>query len=284
MTAWTRATSRLAVGLALAVAMAGSAYAQGRGGRGQAPEPEPLRWRFMGPSVGNRIAAVAGVPGDPITYYAGAASGGVWKSTDGGATFVADLRRPAGRRDRRARRRADRPQRSVWAGTGEAWVIRDERRDRRRHLQVHRRRRDLDAHGPRRDRPHRPHHRPPDRSRTSSTSARSGGSPVRSRSAASSRPPTAADLDAQSLFVDPNTGCSGLVDGRERSERADGRHVAGRDAHAGRCSAAGRAAASTSRTTAARSGRRSTHTGCRSRRSARSTSPSRRRTRSASTR
>ncbi len=43
-----------------------------------------FRFRFVGPKVGNRIAAVAGVPGDASTYYAGAASGGVWKSTDGG--------------------------------------------------------------------------------------------------------------------------------------------------------------------------------------------------------
>ena len=88
---WT-AAARVMLALATLVAPAG---AQGRGGRGQAPEPEPLSWRFMGPSVGNRIAAVAGVPGDPSIYYAGAASGGVWKSTDGGATFAPDLRRPA---------------------------------------------------------------------------------------------------------------------------------------------------------------------------------------------
>src|SRR5690348_10201907 len=42
-----------------------------------------LRYRYIGP-VGNRVAAVAGVTGDPSTYYAGAASGGVWKTTDGG--------------------------------------------------------------------------------------------------------------------------------------------------------------------------------------------------------
>ena len=30
------------------------------------------------------MTSVAGVPGDPNTYYAGAASGGLWKSTDGG--------------------------------------------------------------------------------------------------------------------------------------------------------------------------------------------------------
>ncbi|HLJ58696.1 MAG TPA: hypothetical protein VKZ50_03085, partial [bacterium] len=43
-----------------------------------------LKWRFIGPE-GNRTDAIAGVPGDPNIYYAGAASGGVWKTTDGGA-------------------------------------------------------------------------------------------------------------------------------------------------------------------------------------------------------
>jgi photosystem II stability/assembly factor-like uncharacterized protein len=42
-----------------------------------------LAYRFIGPP-GNRVSAVVGVPGDPNTYYVGAASGGVWKSTDGG--------------------------------------------------------------------------------------------------------------------------------------------------------------------------------------------------------
>src|SRR6266700_3076907 len=42
-----------------------------------------LRYRYIGP-VGNRVAAVAGVAGDASTYYAGAASGGIWKTTDGG--------------------------------------------------------------------------------------------------------------------------------------------------------------------------------------------------------
>ena len=42
-----------------------------------------LRYRHIGP-VGNRIASVVGVVGDPLTYYVGAASGGIWKSEDGG--------------------------------------------------------------------------------------------------------------------------------------------------------------------------------------------------------
>jgi len=99
------------------------ASAQGRGGRGQQFEPEPLKWRFMGPSVGNRIAAVAGVPSDPNIYYAGAASGGVWKSTDGGATFapIFDGMRVAAIG---ALAVAPTDPKIVWAGTGEAWAIR----------------------------------------------------------------------------------------------------------------------------------------------------------------
>ncbi len=42
-----------------------------------------LKFRFIGPP-GNRVSAVVGVPGNPNVYYAGAASGGVWKSIDGG--------------------------------------------------------------------------------------------------------------------------------------------------------------------------------------------------------
>src|SRR5712691_155287 len=42
-----------------------------------------MRWRYIGPE-GNRTDAVAGVPGDGLTYYVGAASGGIWKTTDGG--------------------------------------------------------------------------------------------------------------------------------------------------------------------------------------------------------
>ena len=42
-----------------------------------------LHYRFIGPG-GNRVSAVVGEPGNPNVYYAGGASGGVWKSTDAG--------------------------------------------------------------------------------------------------------------------------------------------------------------------------------------------------------
>lgn len=45
-----------------------------------------LDYRHIG-VVGNRIASVSGVVGDPLTYFAGAASGGLWKTDDGGISW-----------------------------------------------------------------------------------------------------------------------------------------------------------------------------------------------------
>jgi photosystem II stability/assembly factor-like uncharacterized protein len=45
-----------------------------------------MAWRHIGPE-GNRNSAVAGVPTDPLVYYVGSASGGIFKTVDGGFTF-----------------------------------------------------------------------------------------------------------------------------------------------------------------------------------------------------
>jgi len=45
-----------------------------------------ITYRHIGPP-GNRTSAVVGVPGDPMVYYIGAASGGIWKSTDAGTNW-----------------------------------------------------------------------------------------------------------------------------------------------------------------------------------------------------
>ena len=45
------------------------------------------KWRFVGPYRGGRVLAVAGAPDDPLTFYFGAAHGGVWKTTDAGLNW-----------------------------------------------------------------------------------------------------------------------------------------------------------------------------------------------------
>jgi photosystem II stability/assembly factor-like uncharacterized protein len=47
-----------------------------------------MKWRQIGPFRGGRALAVSGVAGDPDTYYFGAVAGGVWKSTNGGLSWV----------------------------------------------------------------------------------------------------------------------------------------------------------------------------------------------------
>lgn len=47
---------------------------------------DQLKFRHIGP-VGNRIISVTGIAGDPMTYYVGAASGGIWKTVDGGLNW-----------------------------------------------------------------------------------------------------------------------------------------------------------------------------------------------------
>src|SRR5437660_4811914 len=89
----------------LVSALALSAAAQGRARPKQRPASAPpaaaaatmgadslnnLKFRNLGPSVGGgRVAAVVGVPGDRSTYYVGASAGGVWKTTDGVASWEA---------------------------------------------------------------------------------------------------------------------------------------------------------------------------------------------------
>ena len=79
-----------------------------------------MKYRHISP-LGNRITSVAGVPGDRFAYCAGAASGGLWKTEDGGVNW-----RPVF---------DDQPVHSVgevevapsdpnvvWAGTGEPFI------------------------------------------------------------------------------------------------------------------------------------------------------------------
>ena len=57
-----------------------------------------MRYRQVGPSRGGRVTAVTGVPSQPATFYMGVASGGVFRTTDNGATWtpIADGQIPVG--------------------------------------------------------------------------------------------------------------------------------------------------------------------------------------------
>jgi photosystem II stability/assembly factor-like uncharacterized protein len=46
-----------------------------------------IKYRSIGPAAGGRVSRSTGVAGDPLTYYAATATGGVWKSSDAGLTW-----------------------------------------------------------------------------------------------------------------------------------------------------------------------------------------------------
>ena len=114
--------------LLCSVVLVPSLFAQRRGNAGE-PQPTPetpkdalgaLRYRYLGP-VGNRVTSVAGVPGQPNTYYAGAASGGIFKTADGGVHWEPIFDdQPVASIGSLAVATAD--ANVVWAGTGEPWI------------------------------------------------------------------------------------------------------------------------------------------------------------------
>src|SRR5258707_327129 len=79
-----------------------------------------LKYRYIGPE-GNRATSVAGVPGKPNIWYLGAASGGIFKSTDGGIHWGAIFDSEAVASIGSLAVAASDPN-IVWAGTGESFI------------------------------------------------------------------------------------------------------------------------------------------------------------------
>jgi len=83
---------------------------------------ERLEWRNIGPAyMSGRVADVEGVPGNPNLVYVASASGGLWKTTNGGTTWrpiferqgtisIGDIALEPGNPD------------VIWVGTGESNV------------------------------------------------------------------------------------------------------------------------------------------------------------------
>ena len=81
-----------------------------------------LSWRNIGPFIGGRVVAVAGVPSNQNLFYMGGVQGGVWKSTDYGQnwTNITDGKIPGIANPIGALAVAPSNPRVIYAGTGEA--------------------------------------------------------------------------------------------------------------------------------------------------------------------
>jgi photosystem II stability/assembly factor-like uncharacterized protein len=77
--------------LAIAFSFAVASGLSAQDGAKTSPESpkafKALKYRNIGPAAGGRVSRAAGVPGNPVMYYAATASGGVWMSSDGGTKW-----------------------------------------------------------------------------------------------------------------------------------------------------------------------------------------------------
>ena len=109
--------------------VAPAALARSDGGKPAAQEPKDvfahLKFRNLGPAIaGGRVAAVAGIPGNPQVYYVGAAGGGVFETTDGGLNWK-PIFNHASTSSIGAIAIAPSNPNLVWVGTGEANIRND---------------------------------------------------------------------------------------------------------------------------------------------------------------
>ena len=127
--------------------------------RSRATATDPLaalRFRSVGPGfTSGRHADMAVDPKNPHVWYVAMAAGGLWKTTNSGLSFTPDLRRLRHLLDVLRARRSEELERGVARDRREHES--SQRDGRRRHLQEHRRRRDVAARRTRALREDRPH-------------------------------------------------------------------------------------------------------------------------------
>ena len=219
---------------------------------------QQLRFRYIGP-VGNRVIAIAGVPGDPNVYYAGAASGGVFKTTDAGAHWTPLFDdQPVSSIGSLAVAPSDRN--VVWAGTGEGFI--------RSHISIGNgiyRSTDAGKNWTRMGLERPAASRASSWIRTIPTScwrARSATRTGRNRSAGCSAPPTA-DVIGRGRCSSTRTPAAPTSPWTRRTRASSLPGCGSSRSTPGGASAADRAAVSSSRRTVARRGRGLPDTGCR---------------------
>jgi photosystem II stability/assembly factor-like uncharacterized protein len=113
-----------ALAAAAALGFAGAAIAAAANPQSAAGK---LQWRSVGPTIGGRVVAIAGVPGERDLFYMGAVDGGVWKSTDYGIKWVniSDGRLPGSSISIGAIAVAPSNPKVIYVGTGESDIRAD---------------------------------------------------------------------------------------------------------------------------------------------------------------
>jgi photosystem II stability/assembly factor-like uncharacterized protein len=103
-------------------ALLAAAPAAGQSDPAIRPDLAKLQWRSVGPYVGGRVVAIAGVPSQPDLFYMGAVDGGIWKSTNYGLTWknISDGTLPGSSTSIGALAVAPSNPKVIYAGTGEA--------------------------------------------------------------------------------------------------------------------------------------------------------------------
>src|SRR5579871_2587156 len=86
-----------------------------------------LKWRSIGPYIGGRVVAVAGVPSQQDLFYMGGVQGGIWKSTNYGLSWenISDGKIPGVADPIGALAIAPSNPKVIYAGTGEADIRSD---------------------------------------------------------------------------------------------------------------------------------------------------------------
>src|SRR5476649_483866 len=82
-----RRSKETCIYMVLAVSIAVTAFSSVFGQQLDSSHFAGLKWRLIGPFRAGRVTAVAGVAGDPNTYYFGTPGGGVWKTNDAGQVW-----------------------------------------------------------------------------------------------------------------------------------------------------------------------------------------------------